>query len=423
MQNNFLTNHQIEQVGLSSGARLINIIVPGLPLSYISSWFKIGSRQDPINKEGLAHFFEHLYLTRTKKYKNKVKKLQDLDSKGIYYNAFTNFEYTMYYHNQPNSELYNSLDIMIEGLNNTKFYQDDLKKEKSIIINEKDRFEEGPEDYIYHLSYQGLWPKNSYSKPILGSLKSIKSIKIQDLANYQKKYYNSNNLVFVIISSEKTENLADFINKKYKQVKGYGEKQTEKFFPPQKIIIKETKSDNLTLAISFRTISIEKVKDVIALDFLRDYLGNKWISKLNEELRFKSDITYWVKSDTSNFSDDGCLQLFFSCRKAAFNKALNIVFKEIEKIKKFSISNKTIANHKKSFSSSLIRRYIEPFNLLEWYGYELMVKGEILSLSDYQKKFNKLTLFDIKAVANKYLNENNLSIAVIGNIKEKDIKI
>lgn len=423
MKNNFLINHKIEQATLKSWVKLINIIVPDLPLSYISAWFKIGSRQDPENKEGLAHFFEHLYLTRTKKYKNKVKRLQDMDSKGIYYNAFTNFEYTFYYHDQPNNEIYNSLDILIEGLNNTNFNKSDLENEKSIIINEKTRFEEDPKDYIYHLSYKGLWPKNTLSKPILGLLKSIKSINIEDLNNYQKKYYHSNNLIFVIISTEKTEKLAKYINEKYKPVKGLAEKFTEKFYPPQKIIIKNTKSDNLTLAISYRTTSYKNTDEVIALDFLSDYLGNKWISKLNKELRLKRDITYWVNTDTSNFSDDGCLQIFFSCRKSVFNKALNIVFKEIKKIKKLPISNKVIANHKKSFAASLIRRYIKPFNLLEWYGYELIVKDYILTLNDYQNKFNKLQSSDLKAIANKYLNENNLSIAVIGNIKEKEIKI
>lgn len=423
MPKDYLINHSVEKIKLSSGARLINIIVPNLPLSYVSVWFRAGARYDPDGQEGMAHLFEHLYMTRTKRYPDKIQRFRDLESRGIYFNAKTNYESVFYYQIQLTKELYNSLKILIEALNNSSFRKQDLEREKEIIINEKNRSEVDPKNYIYQLSREGLWPNGTLAKNIFGDAHSLKSININDLIEYQKKFYLAKNLFFVIISNEKTASLKRFIEKNYQPKSGEINFIKEKHNSPEKIIIKKRDTNQLTVAVNYRTTSIHENDDNIILDFISDYLANKWISRLVEELRLQRDITYWVNGESVNFSDTGCFGIIFSCKKEKTNFALKIISNEIEKVKKLNISKKVLDNYKRSYLSSLTRQFIDPFELIWWYGYQGVLRNKIITLDEHLKRINKLQQVDLRKVAKKYFTKDNLSTAIIGNIQNKDVKV
>lgn len=239
----------------------------------------------------------------------------------------------------------------------------------------------------------------------------------------KNKFYISKNATFLIISNEKTQTLKKIIESNYKQVKGKASFRNEQFTTPRKLKIEKRNTKQLTVAFNYRTTSIKESQDVITLDFISNYLANKWISRLIEELRFKKDITYWVDGESVNFYDTGCIGFIFSCNKANVNQAINIILKEIEKLKSLDISDEILNTHKKSFLSSLARQFVNPFELMWWYGYQGVLKDKILTLSEYMNKISTIDQAQIHKVSKKYLIKNNLSISVIGQIEEKKIKI
>ena len=156
-------------------------------------------------------------------------------------------------------------------------------------------------------------------------------------------------------------------------------------------------------------------KDLVVMDFIRDYLANKWISKLIEQMRLRKNLTYWVNGNTEHFSDTGLLRLVFSCDKKDVADALKIVSDEIEKLNS-SVENIDI--YKKSFSSSLQRRFIDLYEYIWWYGWQASVsrKESLLNIEAYSKLIVEITEEDIKQVASKYLIEENKSVSFIGSV-------
>src|SRR5690606_11620230 len=123
-------NHRIQQFQLKNGARLTEVIVPDLSYSIVSAWYKAGARFDPAGKEGLAHFFEHLLTMKTKSFPDRSKRLEELDAHGIEFNAFTDHSGAYFYHAQLPQDTERSLELLLDGLQNSVIEQEDLAREK-----------------------------------------------------------------------------------------------------------------------------------------------------------------------------------------------------------------------------------------------------------------------------------------------------
>lgn len=415
--------HDVEELKLNNGARLINVIVKNLPITLISVWFRAGSRFDPIGKEGLAHFLEHLYMKRVKKYSNEIERLKALESRGIKFNAYTSYETTHFYHIQEKDETNASLEFLVDGLDNYVLDDDDIEKEKGIVINELLENKSNPFEYIWNLSNQAIWQNSTMGKSFFGSKKSIKSIEKSDLEKFIKQYYTPQNCTFVIVGNENTEKLGELLNKRNFKGGDVIRREKEIFKQSKKISISENDKTQATVAVAFRTFSINNLSDLACMDFIRDYLGNKWISKLVEELRLKRDFTYWVDGVSVNFSDTGFLRFVFSCNKKHISQAVGVILNEIEKIKNDSFYGVDLSYFKKSFSSSLAIRFTDPYEYLWWYGWQAAVseKNKLFSIEEYVKLIQEIKPRDMQVIAKKYLNKENISISVIGNIKKSDM--
>lgn len=411
--------HRIEKLQLKNGAKLINVVIKNLPITMVSAWFRTGSRFDPAGKEGLAHFLEHLCMKKTKKYPNEIERLKSLESRGIKFNAYTSYETTHFYHVQEKEETYTSLEFLIDGLNDYVLCENDIEKEKGIVINEMLENKSNPNEYIWNISNQALWKNSTMGRNFFGNRQSIESIKKDDLEKFIQQYYSARNCVFVVVGDEDTEKLGEFFSKINFKNDIEVKKEKEAYGQPEKLSIAKNDNKQVTVAVAFKTFSMGDFYDMAIMDFIRDYLSNKWISKLIEELRLKRNITYWVDGVSVNFSDTGFLRLVFSCDKKFVLEAIGIILDEIEKIKAGSFKDVDLSYFKKSFTSSLAIKFTDPYEYLWWYGWQATIlgKNEVFSVDEYVKLIQKITPGDMREIVEKYLDKENISISIIGDVE------
>ncbi|NTW27126.1 MAG: insulinase family protein [Candidatus Moranbacteria bacterium] len=417
--------HKIEKLKLANGAMLVNVIVKNLPITIVSAWFRAGSRFDQNGKEGTAHLLEHLLIKRTKKYTDTIERLKDIESNGIKFNAFTSYETAHYYYTQPKAETCGALDFLIDGLENYAFNDVDIEEEKKAVINELMENRANPREYIWELSNGSLWNGLSMGKQFFGNKKSIKSINRKDLQGFIDKYYTSENCSFLVVGDGNTEKIGKYLNaklilndsKKPKLIK-------EKSGKPKKISIINNDESQAMISVAFKTLSMDADPlEIAVIDFIRDYLANNWTSKLIEELRLKKNVTYWVDGASINFSDTGMLRFTFACNKKNVTESIKIVLDEIEKLKINSFDDGELAMHKKSFLSSMIMRFVDPYEYLWWYGWQVVVSDgkNVVNVEEYLKIIQKIKGEDIARIALKYLNRENMSISIIGDVEKADV--
>ena len=157
-------------------------------------WVKVGSRYEPLEKNGISHFLEHMFFKGTKKRSAKDIAFE-IDSLGGELNAFTSRETTTFYVKVLDDFLEKGLELLSDIFLNSTFPEEDIEKEKKIIKEEIKMVEDTPDDYIHDLSNQTVWGRSGLGQSVLGRRETIKSFARNDLITHIKKYYGTKDMI------------------------------------------------------------------------------------------------------------------------------------------------------------------------------------------------------------------------------------
>jgi len=416
----------IQKINLPNGIRLLHIKGANLPFDLVSAWFRAGSRFDPPGKEGLAHLFEHLFMTKTIEHSDKINRLKELESHGIYFNATVNREIAYYYHSQLPSETKFSFEMLLDGIANATIDKEDLKQEKIIIYDEATRNTENLVNYIWDLNFKSLFCNSSLGRDFYGNQASWKAIQTEDIEDFRKKYYQVNNLSFVVISDCATNELVGLVNKyfndKYLESIGVSDNKIENFSKLKTVNIFHRDLDHLQVSYNFRIIGLSE-EEVIILDFISNYLANTWMSRLIVKLRLEDNFTYWVDGENFNFNEAAYLSLVFSTSKANINIILQIIQNEIIILSNDLISDVSLESYKKSYKARFTKKLADPYEFLSHFGYQFCLDKDIINLDKHDFIIDKLTAEQIRDIAKKYLISENVNINIVGEVNIDEIKI
>jgi len=422
LKNMSSKNNGVEIANLTSGAKFISV-QNDLPLSTVSVWFRAGSRRDPAGKEGLAHFFEHLLITKTQKYPDRQQLLRAVAREGMRYNATTARDGVWYYYEQPTEKTDKALDFLIEGLNSSFFLKEDVEREKGTILDELSRRDSNPASFLNHFSHTALWPSASLGRSNLGTAESLKRITFDDLQSFYKDHYNSDNVVFVVVGKHNAREAKDVIERNYgRRSQGSPRQLPERLGLPETVKVDHRPMNQVLTAINFRTTAEKNHGDAVALDLAASYyIANTWVSQLIKKMRLESDLTYWVNGNSITYSDTGFVTFVFSTAPEKYNAALRVVLQEIDRLKSGDISKEDFEGSKAIARASFLRNSLNPRDVLEWYGWQGLVGERIYSLEEYLTDMTALTPGDIQQVTQKYFIKENLAVALIGPVKRENV--
>ena len=154
-----------------------------------------GSRSEPPSRGGCAHFIEHLLFKGTATRSASVL-AREIDSIGGHLDAFTGREYTCFYLNILVEHVERGFAILSDILMNSTFPPHEIERERKVILEEIKMSEDNPEDTVYELLVQNIWPRNPLGRPILGGNASIGAVSRAELLSFFREHYRSGNLVF-----------------------------------------------------------------------------------------------------------------------------------------------------------------------------------------------------------------------------------
>jgi predicted Zn-dependent peptidase len=409
---------KIKQVELKSGARLVHVVAKNLPYSVVSFWVRAGSRFDPEGKEGLSHFFEHLWMQSTSLHPDRVMRMTALESAGIYFNAFTEHESARFFHIQPTDKTRESLEMLLDGVNTSFIDPNRLKEEREVIMQEERRNRANPEQYLWRLSQQTLFSGTKLGRSLFGDAHTLAAITMEDLDLFQKKYYVAVNTVFVVISEEKTSQLKKMIDKKLTIPKGEAPKASSVRSKSKSQVYGNQSQDAVTIGINIRTEGVNDPESIPFSDLFREYFSGRWIARLNRALRLDRQLTYWVDGVSEYFSDVGYTRFSYTTSGNNVKKSIEIAQKEIMLAAQSPILEEVFAAVKASYLSDLLRRLQEPEYLLWWIGSKALFTKDLYTPRSYAALVNKITAKDFQKYLKTLLDGQNLISVCIG----KDIK-
>jgi len=404
----------VKKITLTNGLTIIAREIPNNIVS-IQIWFKVGSRNESDKNNGISHFIEHLVFKGTKK--RGVNQLsKEIESVGGKINGATSKDYTFYYATVAKDFIDIAIDGLIDSVLNPVFNNEEIERERKVVIEEILRQDDNPYSCLFNLLNDISYVNHPYKMPVIGKKEIIESLTREDIVSYYNKFYVPENMIIVIVGDFNTEEIVKKIKKYFsmKSSKSHLLNINMKAEFNSCKIEKETSFKKCYLAVGWLAPTVDN-EDTYAMDVITTVLGQGRSSRLYRELKEKQQLCYSIESSYGTMKDEGLFKIF-----AILDEKNNILLQEkiMEEINKMKegITLNELNKVKTMIENSYIFDHETNESIASSLGYYEAISSYKLELS-YLDNIKKITLDDVKRVANKYLSSKP-SIVVFKPKKE-----
>ena len=374
-----------------------------LPLVSIQTWVKVGSIYEDDKNNGISHFLEHLVFKGTKKY--SVEQIsKTLERYGAILNAGTSKEFTMYFTDIPKEGLNDALDVLAQLVFEATFPEEELERERNVVIEEIKRFEDNPGNVLYESFNNLLFKDSPYKRRILGTQEVIRNLSRDEIIKYYKKFYQPKNMILSICGDFEIKEVKNLIKQKFGSYNS--DKQTNQLLTLDEsskgeiFEIKKHKVQHTYFLCGFLGPKIDE-KHQYTGDVLSIILGEGISSRLYKILREEKMLVYEI--DSGFYTQLGPSVFYISgvCERKNLEKVISEVksilnelkekgpnSEEIEKAKRI-ITTRWYLNNETMHSKASSLAWWEMFKSLE-------------ELNKYLENINKVSSNDIKEFLNIY---------------------
>lgn len=403
---------------LPNGIRLLHV-PSASTISHACIIVNTGSRDEAEGKAGLAHFIEHLVFKRTEK-RSTNQILNRLESVGADLNAYTTKEYTCVHASFLNPYLDRTLDLFNDIIFHSTFPEEEMDKEKSVILDEIASYLDQPEEAINDDFEDMLFAGNALGNNILGSTESVSNLTREDVINFRKANYRTNEIVIAVLGNYSFNSFVKKGTKYFADVEENSPTQNRikpaVLNPTSTNIYKPIMQSHCI--IGTQTYSTYD-KNKAGLMLLNNYFGGNGMSSvLNLQIREKYGIAYTIESNFSPLSDTGIFSIYFGTDKDKHQKALSLIFREMKKLQVNPLNELQLQRAKNKFIGQIALSEENRIGLVISMAKSLIDHNKIDSLEQVFEKINKVTTKEIAQIADEVLAPEQLNIFTFSPIME-----
>ena len=298
----------------------------------VGIWLTRGSRHEPEEHAGIAHFVEHMLFKGTPT-RSAEAIAQQVDSIGGQIDAFTSKEYAGYYLKVLDEHLPLAVDILADLICNPLFAEEDIEREKKVILEEIKMVEDTPDDLVHELFAEGFWSNHPLGRPILGTPASVSALDRATLKAYFTDTYVASNFVVVAVGNLEHGNVQDLLERALADSPHNGSPAAQS--PPKVATVVQVRKKELEQShIVFGTEALpQHHPERYAGYALNTTLGGSMSSRLFQNVREKRGLAYSVFSGLSAYQDAGALSIYAGCANEAVAELIDVVVAEIRQMK------------------------------------------------------------------------------------------
>src|SRR3989339_983175 len=398
-------------------------------VSALQVWINIGSR-DELRAEnaefqdegGLAHIQEHMLFQGTKTFPFQGQIANLVEAHGGEFNAWTNYDETVYHITMPSKNTELGLKILASMVSEMTCEPDRLKKELEVVMEEFRRCNDDPHNVLQEELFKIAYDLHPYHHPVIGYEKTIKGIDQKTVLNFFNKYYTPSNMTLVVVSNIEETDLKKMLQETFGKIKA---KKC-----PKNIILQEPKQKKPKIVIMQRNfegtylsfgyhVTAFKDKDTPVIDLIFTILGNGFDSRLHKKLFEELKLVHSIFADAYTPKDAGFGFIDIELDSDKIKKTLATVFQEIYKLQIEAVSKKELEKAKLQIESQFIYSQETFQDIARNLGQFELIGGGYDKIQKYLENLGKITVKDVKRVAKKYLNKENVTIGLLVPKKEK----
>ncbi|OFW02929.1 MAG: hypothetical protein A3I61_20160 [Acidobacteria bacterium RIFCSPLOWO2_02_FULL_68_18] len=319
----------------------------------IGVWLARGSRHEPVEQSGIAHFVEHMLFKGTAT-RSAEDIAQTIDSIGGQMDAFTAKEYASYYIKVLDEHLPVAVDVLSDIVMRPAFAPDDIEREKKVVLEEIKMVEDTPDDLVHELFTERFWRNHPLGRPILGSPETVEALTVDRLRRYFSAAYASPNLIVVAVGNVEHAHVRDLVGRYFEALPSSTQPVVEeppRVVPDVLIRTKELEQSHVCLGTrGYQQDHAERYASYV----LNTVLGGSMSSRLFQNVREKRGLAYAVFSGLSAYRDAGSVTVYAGCANHAVGELIDVVIAELRRLKEQSLPDSELRRAKDHLKGSLM---------------------------------------------------------------------
>jgi predicted Zn-dependent peptidase len=394
---------------LANGIRVV--VKPGnTEVAHACLLVHSGSRDEADGKDGLAHLIEHLLFKRTER-RSTNQILNRLEVVGGDLNAYTTKEYTCIQASFLRPHLERALDLFEDVIFHSTFPEEELVKERGVILDEIASYLDQPEEAIQDDFEELVFANHPLGRNILGTPDTVSALQQKDIREYMSQNYRTNELVIGIIGNFDLKKVEALVNKIFGAIpaNSSASKRTKPVVNPatNKRLAKPINQSHVLLGTQAYSAHSAKREGLLLLNNLLGGMGMS--SRLNLEIREKYGIAYTIESSYIPLSDTGLFTIYLGTDPEKVDKALKLVDKELKKLRDTTLGSLALQQAKQKFMGQIALAEEGRLSLLISLCKSVLDYGMADSLEQVFAKIERIEAAQLLEIANEIFEPANLS--------------
>jgi len=398
---------------LSNGLRIVTEHIESVKSVTVGIWVKTGGRHETKSKAGVTHFLEHMLFKGTDS-RSSYDIALSMESVGGYLNAFTSSEYTCYYSRCVNTQLDRALDVLSDMVLHPSFPEEEIEKEKKVVIEEMKMYRDSPDDYLFEAFNSKIFEGHELGRPVLGFEDTVSAFSRQDLYDYMKERYYAGNLLISVAGNVDHDKVVNLVSEYFNKIEKESRDESEQPLPEfKKEDIRLTKAIEQTHYIYGRRGLNYDHKDKYLLLLANTVLGGGMSSRLHQNVREKYGYCYSIQTFNQSYTDTGLWGIYVGTDKDYVDHVRELILKELKIMQNDLIPEKELAEAKSQLKGKLLLSQESTSNRMTRLAKSELYFGRFVTLDELVENIDSVTSEQIRDFVQDFFGEEHFMEAIL----------
>jgi predicted Zn-dependent peptidase len=418
------TNTPYEKTTLPNGVRVVTSRMEGVRSASLIMAYNVGSRIEPAPIAGVAHFLEHMLFKGTEIRPDPLTISQEIESVGGIVNAGTGRETTNYWAKVPGTHFPLAFDVLADMIRNSTFDADEMEKERKVIYEEIRAVQDIPEDIVHDIIDQVVWDDDPVGRDVAGTEETVANIDREIMLEFFHRNYGAERLVIAASGDVEHDQVVRLTDKYFGDLPitinphGFTPAKSKQKEKRVRIITKDTEQAHLT--IGFPAVSYFDDRRY-AQSTIESILSSGMSSRLFQEIREKRGLVYSVYGYFRSHEDVGQGVIYAGTDTGRVKETIEAIMGELRKLRDEPVPADELERTKTLRKGRLLMGLEDSRSVASWIGSQEATYGTIETPEELMMHIDAVTAEDVQSLANDLLQENLLSLVLIGPYtREKD---
>jgi predicted Zn-dependent peptidase len=401
-----------EMTKLANGLRVVSYRMPHVETVSLGVWVAAGARHEQQAEHGISHLLEHMAFKGTER-RSAKDIAEEIEAVGGELNAATSLETTAYYSRVLEADVGLALDILADILQIPRYAQDELEREREVILQEIAGTRDSPDEIAYELLQDAAYPGQSIGRPILGTTKSVTRFSADDLRAFLEANYGASRMVLAAAGKVDHGKLLRHVEAQFGRMNGGigGRFDAARYVGGIRTSPKRFEQSHLVMAFAGPSYRSEEFYTGQVFSGL---FGGGMSSRLFQEVRERLGLCYAIYSSCWALADTGLFGIHAATGPEMMRKLIDVVGQQLVRAATEKPAEAELARAKAQLKAGLLMSLESSSARAEQMARQLLLFDRLIDTAELVDRIEKVTADDVRVLAGKLISGTQSSVAVVG---------